>query len=84
MKKYSHLLIFLLYSILVQMTGQAAPAKDNTGISSPDGAIQCEINMTGGRLFLSAALNGTTILEPSPLSMTIDGIEITTGVRKLK
>lgn len=84
MKKYSHLLIFLLYSILVQMTGQAAPAKDNTGISSPDGAIQCEINMTGGRLFLSVALDGTTILEPSPLSMTIDGIEITTGVKEGK
>jgi alpha-glucosidase len=50
-------------------------------ISSPDGNLHCLIEIFNDRLFLSVTMDAWTILERSPLLMSVDGIDITSNVK---
>lgn len=60
------------------MAGQIATrASDPIIMTSPDGGLQAELSVTaGGELRYSLKSGGTTILMPSPMGITIDGIDL--------
>lgn len=49
-----------------------APAPVSHTSSSPDGAIAATLTLDGGRLSLSVAREGRTVLQPSPLGVETD------------
>jgi alpha-glucosidase len=60
----------------------SAPAK--VGIASPDGALNLLIDNNNGKLIMIVTMNGKTIIEPSPILMSVDGNEMTSGVKQGK
>lgn len=80
MKKLITKFILLLLSGLLLLILQAFSDLVKLNLSSPDGKLQCLITTENDQLFLNVTMNGRVILEPSPLKMSIDGIEITNGV----
>ncbi len=50
-------------------------------ISSPDGNLHCLVEIEKDQLFLSVTLDSRTILERSPLLMSVDGVDITSSVK---
>jgi alpha-glucosidase len=59
----------------------AAAAAAETQVVSPDGAIRCTIAYEEPRLSYTVAFQGKPVIESSPLVMTLDGTEITAGVK---
>jgi alpha-glucosidase len=49
-------------------------------VVSPDGKVTFTLQSNPERLTFTVALEGTTVLEPSPLAMNLDGYELSTGV----
>ncbi len=58
-------------TLAVCMPSEASAAKNTYSISSPDGRIRAEVR-TSGRLTYSVSFNGTRILAPSEISLTLD------------
>ena len=50
-------------------------------VTSPNGQIALRVFVSGNRLRYSATMNGTTVLEPSDLAITVDGVNIGEGVK---
>ena len=73
------------YVLLIAFLGltfnvQTLAAVDSGKVSSPDGTLKCLFSVENGALFWSVVFNGKTVIEKSPLKMSIDGTEITSGV----
>jgi alpha-glucosidase len=58
----------------------AASAAPAVRLESPDGAVRVTIGVEGGRLEHTAARNGQTVVEPSPLGLEVDGVDLGNGV----
>lgn len=53
----------------------AAPAKF-TAFTSPNGKVAASVGVSGGRLVLAVRRDGKTVLDPSPLGVTVDGVDL--------
>ncbi len=53
----------------------AFPATFNT-LTSPDGKVAAYVGVSDGRLVLGIRRDGKTVLEPSPLGVTVDGADL--------
>jgi alpha-glucosidase len=84
MKKPFAKFIFLLLSGLLSIIPQAFSDQVKLNLSSPDGKLQCLFTTENDQIFMSVTMNGRVIIELSPLKMSIDGIEITNGVKSGK
>ncbi|MBK7133050.1 MAG: glycoside hydrolase family 97 catalytic domain-containing protein [Bacteroidales bacterium] len=84
MKKTLAKFFFLLITGLVSSLPRVFSDPVKLNLTSPDGKLQCLIATENDQIFLSVKMNGTQILEPSPLIMSVDGIEITNGVKSGK
>ena len=70
-----HIICLILYLALI-------PQKDNIlTIKSPDGLIQLNIFVKSSDLMFSGTMNGISVVETSPFLMSVDGINITSGVK---
>jgi alpha-glucosidase len=58
-----------------------ASAIENTSVTSPDGHLRCTLLQEKNQLLISVSLNGSGIIEKSPLYMSVDGVEITGKVK---
>src|SRR5688572_19003000 len=67
---------FLLLAALISTT----PALADLTAKSPDNRITATLTTTNSQLTLSANLDKTPILNPSPLIFTLDGNVITTDI----
>ena len=75
--KFIRLKLLFLCFMLLSINSKAA----ETGtVSSPDGALKCLISVENGALYWSVIFNGKAVIEKSALKMTVDGVEITTGI----
>ncbi len=77
-RKFSLILSFLLCGFIPLGNTQAATSNR---ISSPNGAVKCLISAENGTLSWSVEFNGKAVIENSPLKMTIDGVDITSGMK---
>ncbi len=77
------LLWFMAFSILVVITNLSAvyPVTKPVDLAGPNTAVHALLTTVNGRMMMSVTLNGETIIESSPLNMSIDGVEITSGIR---
>jgi alpha-glucosidase len=57
-----------------------AIAKNKISVSGPDKNIQCFLTTENGQLFISVRKNDQYFLEKSPLHMSVDDLEITSGI----
>lgn len=80
MKKLAVILVIVQSIALVSLQA----VQPQIGIASPDGSLLCILKTQGGQITLSVTLNGKTIIDPSPLLMSVDGIGITTGIKQGK
>ena len=74
-------------SFLIILSGLFVPAFSanfQTELSSPDGNIFCQVTIENDQLFLSVTMNGITVLEKSPLQMSIGRNNITDGIKSGK
>lgn len=53
----------------------AAPSKF-TAVTSPSGKVAAQVGVSGGRIVLAVRRDGKTVLEPSPLGVTVDGVDL--------
>jgi alpha-glucosidase len=49
-------------------------------VASPDGRVRFTLLSNAERLTYTVALDGATVLDPSPIAMNLDGYELSTGV----
>ena len=61
------------------LAGGACAAATNT-ISSPDGQVVVAVTDSSGNLTWSAAYRGVTMVESSPLGVTVNGVNLGSGV----
>lgn len=68
---------FLLpFLFIIQVT-----AADGVAITSPDKSLHCLLGTANDQIILSVSLNGKVFIEESPLLMSVDGINITSGIK---
>lgn len=62
---------------LPHFTGEApaAPAK-TTAFTSPNGKVAASVGVSAGRLVLGVRRDGKAVLDPSPLGVTVDGVDL--------
>ena len=53
----------------------AAPSK-STAVTSPNGKVAAHVGVSGGRLVLAVRRDGKTVLDPSPLGVMVDGVDL--------
>lgn len=53
----------------------AAPSK-STSLTSPNGKVAAHVGVSGGRLVLAVQRDGKTVLDPSPLGVMVDGVDL--------
>ena len=68
-----------IWQILTAQAGFSAPGKID--VASPNGSIHILFGNNDGRLIMTVTMNGRTIIDPSPIVMTVDGSEITNGIK---
>src|SRR5882724_8374801 len=49
-------------------------------VASPDGNIKFTLMANAERLTYTVTMGGTTVIEPSPIAMTLDGYDLSSGV----
>lgn len=60
-------------------TQRVVPIKE-VQVVSPDGKVKFTLGSNPERLTWSATLEGTSVIEPSPLDMRVDGYDLSSGV----
>jgi alpha-glucosidase len=58
----------------------AASAAQTLPVESPSGDVRFTIRLERGRLVYTAARDGHTVIEPSPLGLEVDGVDLGDGV----
>jgi alpha-glucosidase len=76
--------IICLFAFCFYTVSNAYSAQPQINVASPDGSLKALLNTKDGQLSLTVTLHGKTIIEPSPVVMSVDGMEITTGVKQGK
>ncbi len=74
----------LLILVLVAIIFACSSSSDSSALLDllgPDRKLNCLITTVNDQLSLSVTLNGKTIVEPSPLQMSVDGKTITNGTK---
>ena len=57
------------------MAASGAQAK-TVAVASPDGKVQAVLSDVGGKLQYRVTIDGRAILDPSPLAMKVDGVDL--------
>ena len=76
--KFFSLLLYIFFTL------NEFDAFPQTDLASPDGRLHLLLNTADGQLTMSVNHKGNPIIEPSPILMSVDGTEITTGVKNGK
>lgn len=67
----------MFFAVILITIQEAYSETAMINLDSPDGKINCQITTENDEILLSVTMNGRLVLEPSPLRMSVDGIEIT-------
>jgi alpha-glucosidase len=70
--------LLLAVAGLVLHAGPAAAAPEAAAVS-PDGAVRITVFPRGPRLHYAVTFKGRPMVEPSPLVLTVDGVDLTDG-----
>jgi alpha-glucosidase len=60
--------------------GPAAAGAEDVLLQSPQGELRIILSLDGGRLTYRAQLQGKPLIEPSPLGILVDGVDLGQGV----
>ena len=69
--------LFLLISTLAPFVH--AQLREPLSVKSPRGPVEIRLLAGEPRLRFTVIMNGTTVIEPSPMSFTLDGVDLTDG-----
>lgn len=73
--------LFLVFIGSFAITYITFPAGFHEKLSSPDGNIYCHLITENDQLLLSVEMGGITVIEKSPLLVSVDGNNITSGIK---
>lgn len=80
MTNSSHVLGFLALTAPAFIPSGPAPAAEEVWIPGPNERVQLGILPRPGRLAFTVKLGDTVVIEPSPLGMLLDGVDLSSGV----
>jgi alpha-glucosidase len=78
-KPFSSMKNFIIFSLLFAMGCSTGPHQKSQMITSPDGNVQFILSDTTGKLTYSVVFNKNKVIENSPLVISVDSVDITTG-----
>jgi alpha-glucosidase len=81
MKKSTTLFKSILLIVLSATLTLAFSVPYKIEIESPDGTIHCSVFTEKAQLSLSVTMNGNSVIDKSPLRMSVDGAIITDGIK---
>jgi alpha-glucosidase len=67
--------------ILALLTAGALPGAavaDEVRVASPNGSIQFQVSVRDARLYFDVTFRDKPVIEPAPLVVTVDGVDLTT------
>ncbi|MFB3829459.1 MAG: glycoside hydrolase family 97 catalytic domain-containing protein [Bryobacteraceae bacterium] len=68
------------FAACILLSAVPALAADLLSLKSPAGKVEFRLlTLDGARLGYAAALNGRTVIEPSPLGIVVDGVNLAAG-----
>ena len=73
---------FLLTTMTMLISAESVP--DRLEITGPDGRIHCFVSTDKEQLSLSMTLDGKSVIDNSPLRMSVDGVNITEQIKRGK
>src|SRR5688572_9986597 len=75
--------VFVVILVLAPIVrAQEQPKLEETmTLGSPDGRVLFRLNINEPVLTYSVTFKGAAVIEPSPMVFTIDGVDVTEGVR---
>jgi alpha-glucosidase len=71
-----------LFLICLSLNGFSVGS--HVDLASPDGRLHFLISSANQQLTMTVTMNGKTVIEPSPIMMSVDGKEITIGIKQGK
>jgi alpha-glucosidase len=81
MKKIIKIRLLAVFLGLVILLRVAASAPLRVDLVSPNGFLRCLIGNNNGQMTLFVTLNGKTVIDESPIRMSVDGKTITSGIK---
>ena len=67
-------------SLIVVLAITCAARAQVLALKSPDGRVEVKLLADQSRLRFTVSANGMTVVEPSPIVFTVDGVDIADGV----
>ncbi|MCB1130879.1 MAG: glycoside hydrolase family 97 N-terminal domain-containing protein, partial [Verrucomicrobiae bacterium] len=67
-------------AILSLCAAASAMSETPYTLTSPDGKVAATVSVNDGRLVYQVALDGKTMVADSPLGVTVDGVDLGSGV----
>src|SRR6185369_86949 len=80
----SSLVALLLAALSGCASSSSAAAAKDLMLKSPGGEVALHVKFDGPRPTYGVTRGGTTVIESSPLQMTVDGAEVTANVAAAK
>ena len=74
-------ILFLVFIGSFAINFTTFPSGFQEKLSGPDGNINCILMMENDQLLMSVVMAGVTIIEKSPLLISVDGNNITSGIK---
>jgi hypothetical protein len=70
--------------MLIFASGVQAQLREPLSVKSPRGQVEIRLLAGAPRLRFTVVMNGTTIIEPSPMSFTVDGVDLADGASAVR
>ncbi len=78
-----HLISYLIcfFAFYFCAVSNAYSEQSQTNVASPNNSLHLLLGNNNGRLTMAVTMNGKRVIDPSPLVMSVDGFEITSGIK---
>ena len=83
-KQIKSFITIILSAGLTGFLNLSFSAPTQLDVASPNNSLHLLLGNSNGSLTMTVIMNGKTIIEPSPILMSVDGNAITTGIRQGK
>ncbi len=80
-KQISSFIKIILFAGLTGLSNLSVSAPTQIDIAGPNNSLHLLLGNNHGRLTMTVTMNGKTIIESSPIVMSVDGSEITNGFK---
>jgi alpha-glucosidase len=77
MRRRSGVVTPVILALILSGAAAGRAAADEVRVAGPDGLVQFKLSLRDARLHYEVAFRDKPVIEPSPLAVTVDGVDIT-------